>query len=1345
MPVSTKLSASVPIADLESAGKVINEHIKADASRVPELDVALVATGGTNTTSASYSDAPSDAWSPFVCRKTLQLPPALLDELNVVPQSCGMGLLPEIHCAYISMNNQLYLWDYAAGSEFLRYEEQPHNITSVALVRPKSGIFIDSIEWILVIATKATVLLLGLSKDATTGEIKLYQTDMSVQVESDMDNVVGTQDGRVFMTGTEDGNMYELLYQVEEGWFSKRIRLNNLTIGSLQNILPSLFGYKQTDKIVNLAVDDERGFLYSYTQANASLTQWGLGRHGTNQLTHLGTIHSLSQDILPLLPDNPTARKFVNKDNFGVVGMHVVPVIESRAICLVAVTFSGLRIYITSTRSSYGASGFRVVHIRFPPPRTEAAALGDIAQSSYTNGSYLCAYSAEAVQDSTPVAGAVVDLGKLIKAQSTPTAQAPGMMGGGGIYNPYPVPRPPLSEYSDIFNCPGTPWAMKVMPKAPSISSPGGTGSIWVTGSTNPTALNSLATQFTEPPDQFLILSNVALTFVVRKRTTDTLKTILESELGAAMAGVPSQGGLSIFTENFGREETCAQLLALAAGNCFLSNEAYEPAAYSRAPGSAAAMLPGGLKDNRLSNLASQAFFERGGKPTWIDRGPLGTTSSPESQGQVIFSGRREGLALYMTRLLRPIWNEKITASNEAGRQDAAFSDHSLSNVQRNLNLLQEFLNANQHSFNYSVGELALNRPSTAQEAWKGEAISMGQLQDLLSQTIEAINFILFLIDYKISDVIASCDKATQDAVARLTYCDLVTTKPGRDIARALLNAVINQQLMYHIGLDAISETLQQRCGSFCSPDDVMQYKAMENLRRAKDLPPSSRERQACMAEALRLFEKGISNMSLQALGDVVAEFRELKWPTGAVELPLRCAVAWDPENLALEWRPSEHHAIQHHSSHGGLQDRSTMMRGAWEIRMSCYGLALDSLELFNYGESATKDIDYDTLKELREEAWHVALSSSDEAFHSRLYDWCMEKNLTDVLLSVRTPFIESHFSSPPLSLEKLELLWQYHVKGGQHLRAAQVLFELAKTSELPISLNKRQEYLQIAVSNARSHAGSELSRQESGVEFLTMAEEHRDVADVQVEIRDEVKSLIVTAGGVTALDAEAEGPWGGLEQLEGSLLTMTQLYQLYADPLRLLPMKLVIFHVSGFHEDGLVRNTWDSIIETVLIQYQSEGLAGQSSALEAEVVKLANRLYPSETAFPLDHIVLKLEAFALEHRQGLQAGWTPRLLVRGNVPQGDIFTSLRTLYDSQVVPFNTRKAIQHLSADIALFLRDWVQDLIRRRSPQSSRDFPADLVDSSIDKYISELSGENAVGTEAIYKEVRSLVRQHF
>jgi nuclear pore complex protein Nup155 len=52
-----------------------------------------------------------------------------------------------------------------------------------------------------------------------------------------------------------------------------------------------------------------------------------------------------------------------------------------------------------------------------------------------------------------------------------------------------------------------------------------------------------------------------------------------------------------------------------------------------------------------------------------------------------------------------------------------------------------------------------------------------------------------------------------------------MTTAEGAEIARGLINNVINQQISQQISVDAISETLQQRCGSFCSAADVLLYK----------------------------------------------------------------------------------------------------------------------------------------------------------------------------------------------------------------------------------------------------------------------------------------------------------------------------------------------------------------------------------------------------------------------------------------------------------------------------------------------------------------------------------------
>lgn len=135
--------------------------------------------------------------------------------------------------------------------------------------------------------------------------------------------------------------------------------------------------------------------------------------------------------------------------------------------------------------------------------------------------------------------------------------------------------------------------------------------------------------------------------------------------------------------------------------------------------------------------------------------------------------------------------------------------------------------------------------------AYAAEQASLSALRLLLVQSVEAISFILLLIDYKLPDIVASCQPELQQELAQLTYAELLTTKGGRSVARGLVSAVINQQIGRHLSVDAISETLQQRCGSFCSADDVLLYKAIEAMRRAKDTYDSS-ERTECLRESLR-------------------------------------------------------------------------------------------------------------------------------------------------------------------------------------------------------------------------------------------------------------------------------------------------------------------------------------------------------------------------------------------------------------------------------------------------------------------------------------------------------------
>jgi nuclear pore complex protein Nup155 len=47
-------------------------------------------------------------------------------------------------------------------------------------------------------------------------------------------------------------------------------------------------------------------------------------------------------------------------------------------------------------------------------------------------------------------------------------------------------------------------------------------------GTPTPSVTNELALQFSEPPRQFIILTNVGLTFLVKRRALDYLKAVIE-------------------------------------------------------------------------------------------------------------------------------------------------------------------------------------------------------------------------------------------------------------------------------------------------------------------------------------------------------------------------------------------------------------------------------------------------------------------------------------------------------------------------------------------------------------------------------------------------------------------------------------------------------------------------------------------------------------------------------------------------------------------------------------------------------------------------------------------------
>lgn len=73
--------------------------------------------------------------------------------------------------------------------------------------------------------------------------------------------------------------------------------------------------------------------------------------------------------------------------------------------------------------------------------------------------------------------------------------------------------------------------------------------------------------------------------------------------------------------------------------------------------------------------------------------------------------------------------------------------------IQRDLGNLRTFLDSDTHLFGL-IGDQWSGRSEA--EANQAEQESAACLKSLLTQTIEAISFILLLIDYKLPDVVAS-------------------------------------------------------------------------------------------------------------------------------------------------------------------------------------------------------------------------------------------------------------------------------------------------------------------------------------------------------------------------------------------------------------------------------------------------------------------------------------------------------------------------------------------------------------------------------------------------------------
>ncbi|PFH56451.1 hypothetical protein XA68_16489 [Ophiocordyceps unilateralis] len=1259
-PLPPHRSENVP--PVLKAAKAINAFLQLDES-FPDLD-SYCRQGA----SSDYELPPIDsAWVPFHKTHMYPIPNQVFEQYNSSKLQTLMGLFAEINHAWVAIDNALFLWDFTHPEpELIGFEDQPHTIQAVALVPPKPGIFVDTITHILAVATSSDMILLGLSATDTvagTKSVALYQTRMNLPLRgADVRLISGSADGRIFFGGSGDVDVNELYYQSEEKWFSSRCgKINHTNPGwsTVVSLQSALWPQKAPEHLVDMAIDDTRKLLYTLSSKSTIRTYHMEVPDRLNKVIEKDKVHCL-RDIAHMI----TQSKLLN-DRMNIVSISPISKQEAAKLHLMALTDTGCRVFFSATSASsylYGSQSnmapqsMQVQFIKFPP-----------SQNPRRSGQLFSGQGGEAVVDldSTMLLasrqgvrfapGYFLDL---VSSDDNANADLLFVSGpeSGRIKRSSPTVPHRYFEQATWIEIGSRAEAVGLMTKPFSAASqPLGFG-------------NELAVQFDEPPSEFAVLTNTGVHVIRRRRLVDTF--------AAAIRDSPGDEALDAVTRRliqlYGRVETVATALAVACGH-----------GGDTKPGAMRAI------DQATQDRARGLFVDFGGQPTITETD--GTALTTES---VRPSSRHDALALYLSRLVRKLWKARvITVGVPAAGGiviDTAVPLAKLGATQQNLERLSKFIESNRGLIQGMSGPTDLQRVTSRQEevALQVEHQALHALQKLMESISEGISFVLMMFDERVTDIFARLDEGARQQLRDLTYEKLFSQSDGRGLAKLLVKAIVNRNIESGSNVETVADALRRRCGSFCSPDDVITFKAQEQLKRASEQPVNSNSSRTLLHESLKLFEKVAGSLTPANLQAAVTQFVNLKYYAGAIQLCLVVARDKDRGNSALSWINDDRPA-------------NDPRAGAFNERRRCYDLihdALQHLDAESSKEPEMVDGKLTLIATKRLEAYDVVNESDDEVFHFDLYEWYIQQGWTDRILAIDSPHVVTFLQRlADSSAEHADLLCRFYTNRSRFFDAAQVQAGLAY-SDFALGIKDRIRLLSLAKANA-SVATVGVSRQQQQMLCHTVSEQ-LDVGNIQ----DDLLGRLMVDERIDLVRREEI-----VEALDGKLLDLSELFNQFADQAGYYDLCLLIYHTANYRNPTTISGTWVNLIQqthddmTARLEKAEPGMPSPPMPYEAVTSKIriiAHRTSLDSFVFPIQTLLPELSRYAVNYHQDATIGadptWPVQLFLALGVSHDMIVRVLENMFDTQDYGFNGN-ARNRVIEMIVYVVNSWAGEVRRR------------------------------------------------
>uniref|UniRef100_A0AAQ4PAW3 Nucleoporin 155 n=1 Tax=Gasterosteus aculeatus aculeatus TaxID=481459 RepID=A0AAQ4PAW3_GASAC len=1180
---------------LENSSRLIDRHLQEDRC-FPDLSELLNVPSHNMPSLSGVSDMDYPLQGPGLLSvpnlpelsavRRVPLPPELVEQFSHMQCNCMMGVFPEICRAWLTIDNDIFMWNYEDGGDVAYFDGLIETILAVGLVKPKQGILQPHIHYLLVLATSVDVVILGLSfpqsqaglNDSMSGGMQLLP-DPLFSIPTDniyILTVTSTDLGRIFMAG-KDGCLYEIAYQAEAGWLSQRCRKINHSKSSLSFLVPSVlqFSFSEDDPIVQIAVDNSRNTLFTRSEKGV-LQVYDLGADGRS----MSRVATMSQNTIVAAAGN-IARTIDRSVFKPVVQISVVDRSESSDCHLLAVTHAGVRLYFSTTPFALPHQRhlavrpclLALVHVRLPPGFSASSTLQKptkVHKALHSKGILLMA--ASETEDS--------DILWCINHDSFPF-------------------KKPLMETQMMSNVDGHSWALcAINEERPSrICTPLNNERIPITDS--PVVVQ----QHNIPPQKFVLLSAKGSHIFQKLRPVDQLRHLLVSGAGGESEEVER------FFKLHREEQACAAALILACSSAASDREVSQWAtrAFFRYGGEAQMRFPAAMSSpstvgpvmsspapGKLStpcvNLRHFGCSSTGIVPpafatpfAQMHTGSVPIT--PMSAGpEVIFSGKHNGICVYFARILGNIWDGSLAVEKciSSGNQtlESSVGSSELESVLMELCGLREFLDKNSQ---FSPFSSPANHQQRLLGFMRPDGTSSQQVQQELQRKYHS----------HFTDIIPLVyEKVSLQGIQQLVHRSYQTL--------SLLKLLCDHQF------SLIMSELP---------------KANELLQSSKQIQ-SKADKERTLRESLRLYQQISQHTDLPL---VCSQYRQVRFYEGVLELCLTAADKKDPQRLGP------------HFYKNGEPEEDGVGQQAFHERLLCYKCITDTMqELVNQSKAApqspsvpkqpgppvmTSDPNMLSNEEATahfEQILGLAQRSQDELFHIALYNWLIQADLTDKLLEVNSLYLEEHLmhmiKQDQSKVHNMDLLWRYYEKNRNFGKAAHVLARLADMHSTEISLKQRLEYIARAILSAKS--SSCISAQASDGEFLHELEEKMELVRIQVQIQDTLIRQYSHHPSVKNV----------ISQLDSELMDITKLYGEFADHFKLSECKLAIIHCAGHSDPILVHSLWQEIMEKELGDSVAMSPADRMRSLSLKLVSLGKIYAATPRYFPLEFLVKFLE-----------------------------------------------------------------------------------------------------------------------